>query len=104
MKTYKFRGKRLDNGEYAYGDLIQGDNGVYIRQWTDAAQIEVDNDTLAQFSGERDAEGSEMYEGDVIEFDYAGEHYKYTVHFRAFATAPNGCYMSGFQFKEYIKS
>lgn len=33
MREYKFRGKRLDNGEWVYGDLIHGDisNSIYIK-------------------------------------------------------------------------
>lgn len=101
MRVYKFRGRTFETGQYVYGDLIQGDNGVYIRQWTDGAEIEVDNDTIAQFTGERDLDGNEIYEGDVLVLDYNGVHYEYTVNLQAFATTKDGCYLTEKQFKNY---
>lgn len=101
MRVYKFRGKSFETGEYVFGDLIQGDNGVYIRQWSDNAQIEVDNDTIAQFTGKHDLDGREIYEGDVLEFDYNGIHYEYEVKLDAFAVAKDGCYLTAAQFKNY---
>ena len=103
MKVYKFRGKSFESGKYVYGDLIQGDNGVYIRRWSDNAQIEVDNDTIAQFTGECDINGEELYEGDVLEFDYDGVHYEYTIELWGFALAEDGCYLSAKQFRNYAK-
>ena len=44
MTVYKFRGKRFDDGQYVYGDLIQGDNGVYIKRWEDGCYL-----TASQF-------------------------------------------------------
>ena len=79
MRVYKFRGRSFETGEYVYGDLIQGDNGVYIKRWEDGVEVEVDNDTIAQFSEGYDLNGEELYEGDVLEFDYNGIHYEYTV-------------------------
>ncbi|MBQ3444220.1 MAG: hypothetical protein IJG33_13355 [Selenomonadaceae bacterium] len=99
MTVYKFRGKRFDDGQYVYGDLIQGDNGVYIKRWEDGLEVEVDNDTIAQYTGEHDVNGAEIYEGDVLEFDYNGEHYEYEVKYRAFAVAKDGCYLTASQFK-----
>jgi hypothetical protein len=30
MRTIKFRGKRINGGEWVYGDLCHGENGTYI--------------------------------------------------------------------------
>ena len=62
MRTYKFRGKRLDNGEIIYGDLSVTNrpavgNG---KEW-----FLVDPETIAQFVG-FDSDGNEIYEGDEI--------------------------------------
>ena len=103
MRVYKFRGKSFESGQYVYGDLIQGDNGVYIRQWSDGAQIEVDNETIAQFVNACDLNGEELYEGDVLEFDYNGVHYEYEVQLNGFAVAKDGCYLTAKQFKNYQK-
>ncbi|MBR6711924.1 MAG: hypothetical protein IKI76_02905 [Selenomonadaceae bacterium] len=103
MRVYKFRGKSFETGEYVYGDLIQGDNGVYIKRWEDGVEVEVDNDTIAQFSEGYDLNGEELYEGDVLEFDYNGIHYEYKVGLRGFAVAKDGCYIPAQNFKNYQK-
>ena len=81
MRTIKFRGKRVDNGEYVYGD--------YLRPWEGSAKYpqirvteddhpdedgniiafcgryEVEPDTVAQFV-DYDRNGREVYVGDKI--------------------------------------
>lgn len=32
MREIKFRGKRLDNGEWEYGDLLQYDDGSFVSE------------------------------------------------------------------------
>ena len=103
MRVYKFRGRSFDTGEYVYGDLIQGDNGVYIKRWEDGSEVEVDNDTIAQFSEGYDLNGEELYEGDVLEFDYNGIHYEYTVQLHGRAVAKDGCHIPAQNFKYYQK-
>ncbi|MBR0103071.1 MAG: hypothetical protein IJQ01_06195 [Selenomonadaceae bacterium] len=101
MRVYKFRGKPFERTGYVYGDLIQGDNGVYIKRWEDGVEVEVDNDTIAQYTGEHDLNGEEIYEGDTLVLDYNGVHYEYVVNLRAFATTKDGCYLTAEQFKNY---
>lgn len=70
MKEIKFRGKRLDNGEWIEGDLLRMNGHWFI--FPDPApggidKYEVDPATVGEFTGLKDKNGKEIYEGDVME-------------------------------------
>lgn len=65
-REIKFRGKRLDNGEWVYGDLTHG----FSQHHTFIDDQEVLSDTVGQYTGLHDKNGREIYEGDVLEYDF----------------------------------
>lgn len=77
MRTILYRGKKIDNGEWTYGFYfersIEGQKHSYIKYQTpDEGFVtdEVDADTVGQYTGIRDDQGLQIFEGDIIEVCY----------------------------------
>lgn len=65
-KEIKFRGKRLDNGEWIVGDLNHLVDGVYISNDHGSNMAQVYPDTVGQYTGLKDKKGKEIYEDDIL--------------------------------------
>lgn len=71
IEDIKFKAKRLDNGEWIIGSLIRSTAGVKERAYivdnfssmSDYSVVGVDPSTVCQFTGLKDKNGKDVWEG-----------------------------------------
>lgn len=77
VEYIKFKAKRLDNGEWVKGYFYEENGNTYIIENRQKESMlnrnvtyEVDHSTVCQFTGMKDSEGNEIWEGDLVNERY----------------------------------
>lgn len=77
MREILFRGKRVDNGEWVYGQYLKREYPSFTDYsiWAPSGTIPVIPKTIGQFTSLLDKNGIKVFEGDKVKFHYFYQGY-----------------------------
>lgn len=70
VEDIKFKAKSILNGAWVQGDLVHKEDGAICILRNGFNVSEVDPSTVCMFTGLRDRDGKEIWEGDIVRDNY----------------------------------
>lgn len=70
-----FRGKRVDNGKWIYGDLFHRNDELLINNYSQGFNLAIIPSTVGQYTGLTDKNGKKIFEGDILSTGNPDDYY-----------------------------